>query len=89
MGKKDYPEGVIDIIKDKADTSVINAAEIAEGLGNMKVMNVVLFGALVKAMNLTDIDWEKAIKDTVKERFVDINIKAFHAGMDAVQLVKA
>lgn len=89
MGKKDYPEGVIDLIKNKANTSVINAAEIAEGLGNMKVMNVVLFGALVKAMNLTDIDWEKAIKDTVKEKFVDINIKAFHSGMDAVQLVEA
>ena len=89
MGKKDYPEGVIDIIKNKVNTSVINAAEIAEGLGNMKVMNVVLFGALVKAMNLTDIDWEKAIRDTVKEKFVDINIKAFHAGMDAVGLVEA
>lgn len=84
MGKEDYPEGVIDIIKSKANTSVINAANIAEELGNMKVMNIVLLGALVKAIDLSDIDWEKAIKDNVKEKFVDINLKAFQRGMDAV-----
>ena len=84
MGKKDYPEGVINIIKSKANTSVINAAEIAEELGNMKVMNIVLLGALVKAMDLSDIDWEKAIKDNVKEKFVNINLKAFEKGKDAV-----
>ena len=61
MGKNDYPEGVLDLIKSKADTSVIKAAEIAEDLGNLKVMNVVLFGALVKAMDLKGIDWEKEI----------------------------
>lgn len=84
MGKEDYPEGVIDIIKDKANTNIIDAAKIAEDLGNTKVMNIVLFGALVKAMGLTDIDWEDVIRKTVKEKFVDINIKAFNAGMNAI-----
>lgn len=84
MGKKDYPEGVIDLIKSKANTSVINAADIAGELGNMKVMNIVLLGALVKAMDLSDIDWEKAIKDNIKEKFVDINLKAFQRGKDAI-----
>lgn len=88
-GKQDYPKGVINIIENKANASVINAGKIAEELGNTKVMNVVLFGALIKAMDLTHIDWEKVIKDTVKEKFVDINIKAFHAGMDSVELMKA
>ena len=83
MGKK-IIRGVIDIIKSKANTSVINATNIAEELGNMKVMNIVLLGALVKAMDLSDIDWEKAIKDNVKEKFVDINLKAFQRGMEAV-----
>jgi len=35
-------------------------------------------------MNLTDIDWEKAIRESVKEQFIDINIKAFNEGMKAV-----
>ncbi len=83
-GKENYPQGIIELIESKADTRVINAAETAEKLGSDKVMNVVLLGALVKLMNLTDIDWDKAIKDTVKEKFADVNIKALHAGMDSV-----
>ena len=84
MGKVDYPEGIIELIEGKAKAKVINAGEIAEELGNQKVMNVVLLGALIKSMNLTDIDWEAVIKDQVKEKFVDINIKAFNKGMNAV-----
>ncbi len=88
-GKADYPQGVIELIESKAETRVINAAEIAEGLGNSKVMNVVLLGALIKSMNLTEIDWEKVIKDLVKEKFVDLNIKALHAGMNSVSCSEA
>lgn len=83
-GKAEYPTEVIDIIEQKAKTTVIKAAEIAEELGNSKVMNVVLLGALIKSMNLTDIDWEKVIKDLVKDKFVDINIKAIQAGMNCI-----
>ncbi|MEA5094619.1 indolepyruvate oxidoreductase subunit beta [Sedimentibacter saalensis] len=83
-GKADYPQGIIEMVSDKARTKVVNAADISEKLGNMKVMNVVLLGALVKMMNLTDIDWEKAVRASVKEKFADLNVKAFNAGMEAV-----
>jgi indolepyruvate ferredoxin oxidoreductase beta subunit len=83
-GKVDYPQGVIEMISDKARTKVVNAAGISEKLGNMKVMNVVLLGSLVKMMNLTDIDWEKAVRASVKEKFAELNVKAFIAGMEAV-----
>lgn len=88
-GKIDYPEGIIELIQEKANTKVINAAEIAENLGNSKVMNVVLLGALIKSMKLTDIDWENVIRNTVKEQFADINIKALYAGMESVELSEA
>jgi len=84
MGKREYPQGVLDIIKSKVKTTVIKAGEIAESLGNAKSMNIVLFGALVKGMNLTDIDWEAAIRKNVKESTADVNIKAFNAGMEAL-----
>lgn len=84
MGKLDYPEGIIELIEGKAKTKVIKAEEIAEKLGNTKVMNVVLLGALIKSMNLNDIDWEAVIKTQVKEKFIELNIKAFNEGMDAV-----
>jgi Pyruvate:ferredoxin oxidoreductase and related 2-oxoacid:ferredoxin oxidoreductases, gamma subunit len=84
MGKQDYPEGVLDILQAKANTSVVQAAQIAEDLGNVKSMNVVLFGALVKGMQLMDIDWEQVIKNNVKEKTIDVNLKAFRAGLATV-----
>lgn len=84
MGKVDYPEGIIELIESKAKTKVINAGEIAEELGSTKVMNVVLLGALIKSMMLTDINWEEVIKGQVKEQFAEINVKAFKEGMNAV-----
>ncbi len=83
MGKCDYPEGVLETIKGKASTTVINAGEIAEKLGNPKAMNIVLFGALVKSMGLTDIDWEAVIRENVKANTAETNIQAFRAGMEA------
>ncbi len=83
-GKADYPTGVLDILKEKADTTVIDAASIAEQVGNSKTMNIVLFGALIKAMELNGIDWEAVIKGNVKEKLAEVNIKAFSAGMISV-----
>ncbi len=84
-GSADYPTGVIEAIKKQANTTVFKAAEIAESLGNSKTMNVVLVGALIKALGLETLDWETVIKETVKEKFVDINLKALEAGMAQVK----
>lgn len=82
----EYPEGVIEALKEKAsDVTVFKAGELAKELGNIRTANVVIVGALVKAMGLTNIDWDEVIKATVKEKFVDINIKAFRLGMDQVK----
>ncbi|AJQ29062.1 indolepyruvate oxidoreductase subunit beta [Pelosinus fermentans] len=81
MGQIDYPDGILEVIQQKVKTTVLKAAEIAVQLGNAKTMNIVLFGALVKAMSLENIDWEQAIRNHVKAKTVDINLEAFHAGL--------
>ena len=81
MGKREYPQGVLELLKEKADTTVIRAAQIAEHLGNAKAMNVVLFGALVKAMNINYINWEEVIKSSVKASAVPVNLLAFQEGL--------
>ncbi len=43
-------------------------------------MNIILFGALSKLIELESIDWENVIATTVKPKFVDINIEAYHLG---------
>jgi indolepyruvate ferredoxin oxidoreductase beta subunit len=55
---------------------------MAEELGNPKVMNVILLGALVKNMGITDVNWEKVISENVKPKFVELNLKAFKKGME-------
>ncbi|MDB0438977.1 indolepyruvate oxidoreductase subunit beta [Clostridioides difficile] len=82
-GRVDYPENIINDIKEKVDVTVIKAVDIARGLGNEKVMNVVLLGALIKALQLEDdIDWENIVSQQVKPKFIEINIKALREGMN-------
>lgn len=81
-GRYIYETGIENDLKAKAQTTVIEANGVAEALGNLKVMNIVLLGAVVKAMNLKHIDWETIIRENVKERFVDINIQAFAEGLE-------
>jgi indolepyruvate ferredoxin oxidoreductase beta subunit len=84
-GAAEYPEGVIEDLSSKVNTTVFKAAELAEELGNIKTMNVIIVGALVKAMGLESaIDWTEIIKENVKEKFIDINIKAFEIGINQV-----
>lgn len=84
-GAADYPTGVVESVQEKFDTTVIKAADLAQGLGNIKTMNVIIVGALIQAMGLTDIDWTAVIQKTVKEKFVDINLKAIELGMSQVK----
>ena len=79
-GQAQYPEGVLEALQAQAPTTVVKAAETAMSLGNLKVMNIVLLGTLVKKMALDEIDWEAQIKSNVKAEFVDLNLKAFQAG---------
>ncbi|WP_130864303.1 indolepyruvate oxidoreductase subunit beta [Bacilliculturomica massiliensis] len=84
MGAAQYPQGILEELKGKADVSVFEAGKLAKELGNPKTMNIVLLGALVAALNISGIDWEQAIRDNVKKGFEEINIKAFELGMKQV-----
>ena len=83
IGKNDYPEGIIDSLSQNSPVTVVDAGKIATEIGNIKTQNVVIVGSLIKAMGLDEnIDWENVIKETVKEQFVEINLKALKLGMD-------
>lgn len=83
-GKVDYPEGILEELKKHADTKVIDAAKHAEELGNSKVMNVILLGTIIKLMGLEKINWDKIIRDNVKPKFIELNLKALEVGMSLV-----
>jgi indolepyruvate ferredoxin oxidoreductase, beta subunit len=70
----------------------VDAAGMAAGLGNPRVANVIMLGALSKLMekqSLTDgrlsLDtWLKAVSERVPARCVELNQKAFLAGREVV-----
>ncbi len=84
IGKAIYKEKEIEDELNRLNATIINAADKAKELGNAKVMNIILLGALVKSMSLEDIDWESIIRENIKEKFVDINLQAFKKGMEMV-----
>ncbi|MDY5213201.1 indolepyruvate oxidoreductase subunit beta [Intestinibacter sp.] len=83
-GSAEYKVEEVDEKLKELHAKVINAADKAAELGNEKVMNIILLGTVIKGMHLEDIDWEQIIKDNVKEKFIDINIRALHEGMELV-----
>ncbi len=85
-GAEEYANDVIEEIEKAADrVHTMDASKMAADLGNVKAANVILLGALVKLMGLDDIDWEDIIRKNVKEKFIDLNLKAFKVGADAVK----
>jgi indolepyruvate ferredoxin oxidoreductase beta subunit len=81
-GMAAYPEGSIEAMAKAFKTISFNAAEIARRIGNPKTMNIVLFGAMVKASGLTGIDWEQVFGAQLPEKLLEVNLKAFRAGME-------
>lgn len=83
IGVAEYPSDVNNTLsKAVHNTKIVDAMKIASELGNVKVQNIVLLGALVKAMKLDDIDWEPVLKELVPPKFYELNVKAFKTGLE-------
>ena len=80
-GEQSYPHDAIETLKRRVDNViVIRAAETAEKLGSIKAQNIVLLGALVKAMGLDGVDWKALVSAMVPSKAVEMNLAAYDAG---------
>lgn len=61
---------------------LIEAAKTAAELGNPRVMNVVLLGAAVKSLGLSNDGWSKTLRVCVPPHALDVNERAFQAGLN-------
>ncbi|MDE2184115.1 MAG: indolepyruvate oxidoreductase subunit beta [Alphaproteobacteria bacterium] len=84
LGRQAYPRGILEGLAAQAATTVVGARDIAAGIGDTRVMNVVLFGALIETIGLYDIDWDSVIGRLVKPAFLQQNLAAYRAGRRAV-----
>ena len=63
----------------------LQALELAAALGNVKTANIILLGAISIYLDLPESAWETAIRRSVKEKYVAVNIEAFLKGQMAEQ----
>ncbi|MHB0858646.1 MAG: indolepyruvate oxidoreductase subunit beta [Anaerolineae bacterium] len=63
-----------------AEPTYVPAIAIAEALGQARVNNVVMLGALSATLDLPVTVWMDVIAERVPERFVELNRQAFLAG---------
>jgi indolepyruvate ferredoxin oxidoreductase beta subunit len=67
---------------------LIPALDIARDLGNVRVVNVVMIGALSNHFDVEDAIWRESIRALVKPQYLDFNLKAFDAGKRAGSAVR-
>lgn len=80
-GLAKYPEGILDAIKKTGAKLIsLDALELAVKAGSPKAVNVVLIGVMASHMDLSYDEWVDAIRETVPEKFLEMNLKAFDYG---------
>ena len=80
-GAAEYPSDAIDAIRETgANVTVIEAMAEAQKLGNSRVQNIVLLGALTKVLGLEGIDWEEVVASLVPPKTIELNRQAYRVG---------
>ena len=83
-GKIKYPDTILEDLSGRVKTHVIQGTSKAIDLGLDKVMNIIMLGALSKVLGLDNLKWEEAIKENVKPKFIELNLKAFNIGLNQI-----
>ena len=65
-----------------AEAYAIDATRFAEELGNERTANVVLLGALSRALDFAAGDWEAALAEFVPKKTIPVNLDAFRRGRE-------
>ncbi len=83
-GAAKYPEALSDKMKEKGiDLDAFDALKLAEEAGSSKAVNIVLMGRLSNYFDATVEEWMKAIEESVPEKFLEMNKKAFALGRES------
>jgi len=80
-------EELMRILKSKAKVHEVDGIGVAEKLGNLLVVNTVLLGALsaLPEIPVKQEAFQQAIAGRLKEKYVNLNLKAFQLGRESVR----
>ena len=80
IGAKEYPEGIIEALKERHTVYSTDAMKIALELGNSKVINSVMLGFAARFIGIDEEVWLGTVASTVPQKTVEINKQAFIRG---------
>lgn len=80
VGLAQYPEGILETLKEAHNVVVVDAQTMAKELGNARVFNTIIIGVAAKRMDFEKEEWLKVIEATVPAKTRQINQAAFEAG---------
>ncbi|HWQ72618.1 MAG TPA: indolepyruvate oxidoreductase subunit beta [Desulfitobacteriaceae bacterium] len=84
-GAAKYPSDIINLIKQRyKNVFALDALHIAKECGNLKAVNIVLLGVMAAKTAIAKEVWDEAVRETVPAKVLDVNIKAFNAGYQAI-----
>lgn len=87
VGDALYPgdEEILDVVRARTqDVMVVDALGVAEGLGNARMTNTVILGALSTRLEVESDTWLSVIERRVPPKYADLNRRAFWAGRELV-----
>lgn len=84
MGREAYPEQIEEKLKRACkDICFIDALSIAEKIGNVKVVNMIMIGAYAAYMEDKLSEWEQIVENTVPPKTINMNKEALRQGYKA------
>jgi indolepyruvate ferredoxin oxidoreductase beta subunit len=82
-GQREYPAEILETLAERsAKMYTLDAPALAREVGNLRATNTVLLGALARHMDIPLSTWERAMHNTIPDRFLDLNLRAFAAGYE-------
>lgn len=83
-GAAEYPQGLVEKMRGAGfSVDALDALRLAEEAGSSKAVNLVLMGRLSRYFDFTEEEWMTAIEQSVPEKFLAMNQKAFRLGAGA------
>ena len=80
IGAAQYPENIIETLREEHKVYTVNATEEAKKIGNPRVFNLIVLGVAAQHMDFTKEQWYEVIEKTVPPKTIEINKKAFDVG---------
>lgn len=86
-GMAEYPQDLIERIQHRVKNFyLVPAFNKAKELGEVRVQNIVMLGALSRFLNFPLELYQQSIARNVKAKFVELNLRAFDHGRNLINL---